>query len=78
MRRLCVVPFPSETIESALITAQVDNLLLIKELHAQNQLQKHQNIVTLSMVNNKDTRTARIALLLVLPRTSPQNFTQNY
>ena len=41
IRRQCVIPFPSEAIESTLITAQIDNLLLIKELTAQSQLQKH-------------------------------------
>ena len=41
IQRQCVIPFPSEAIESTLITAQIDNLLLIKELTAQSQLQKH-------------------------------------
>ena len=42
MRWQCVVLFPSDTVESALITAQIDNLLLIKELPAaQVQQQKH-------------------------------------
>lgn len=41
MRWQCVILFPSDTVESALITAQIDNLLLIKELPAQVQQQKH-------------------------------------
>lgn len=41
MRSQCVILFPSDTVESALITAQIDNLLLIKELPAQVQQQKH-------------------------------------
>ena len=41
MRKQSVIPFSSEAIESTLITAQIDNLLLIKELPAQSQLQKH-------------------------------------
>ena len=69
MRRRCVILFPSEAIESTLITAQINNLLLIKELPAQSQLQKHpKQVVTLPAVNNKDTRTTRIALLICLYR----------
>ena len=41
MRRRCVILFPSEAIESTLITAQIDNLLCMKELPAQSQQQKH-------------------------------------
>ena len=43
MRRRCVISFSPEALESTLITAQIDNLLLIKELTAQMQQQKHQN-----------------------------------
>ena len=61
--------------KSTLITAQIDNLLLIKELPAQSQLQKHKKqVVTLPTVNNKDTRTTQVALLVclyLLPLTSP-------
>ena len=57
MRWRCVIPFPSEAIESTLITAQIDNLWLIKELLPQSQHQKHQKLVVTLTVNNKDTRT---------------------
>ena len=40
-----VIPFPSEAIGSAQITAQIDNLLLFKELPVQSQQQKHQKQV---------------------------------
>ena len=75
MRRRYVIQFPSEAINSTLITAQINNLLLIKELPAQIELQKHQKqVVTLPTVNNNDTRTTRVALLVCLyclPLTSP-------
>ena len=35
MGRQCVIPFPLEVIKSTLVTVQIDNLLLIKELPAQ-------------------------------------------
>ena len=64
MRSRYVIPFPSDVIESALIPAQIKNLLFIRELPAQSQLQKHQKqVVTLPMVQNEDTRTMRVALL---------------
>ena len=74
MQRWYVIPFPSDVIESTLITAQIKNLLFIKELPAQSQLQKHQKqVVTLPMVHNEDTRTMRVALLCLkwLLWTSP-------
>ena len=47
MQRQFVIPFPSEAIDSTLITAQIDNLLLIKELPAQSC-----NIKTSSDINH--------------------------
>ena len=43
MQRQCVISFPSEVIKSTLITAQIDNLLLVMEISAQSQQQKHQS-----------------------------------
>ena len=43
MQRQRVISFSSEAIESTLITAQIDNLLLIMEISAQSQQQKHQS-----------------------------------
>lgn len=65
MRRWCVVPFPSEAIKSTLITPQIENLLVIKELPPQSQ--KHQKeVVTLTTVKNTDTRLTWIELLVYL------------
>ena len=47
IRRQCVIPISSELIESTLITAQIDNLLFIRELPAQSQQQKHQSKLTI-------------------------------
>ena len=43
MRWQCVIPYTSEAIKSTLITEEIDNLLLAKELLAQSQQQKHYN-----------------------------------
>ena len=67
MQRECVIPVPSEVIESNLITAQIDNLLLIKELPPQIQEQKTEiskQVVTLPTINNKDTRIALLVFFL--------------
>ena len=70
MRRECVIPVPSEVIESNLITAQIDNLLLIKELPPQIQEQKTEiskQVVTLPTINNKDTRIALLVFFFDYP-----------
>ena len=52
MRRQCVIPFPPEAIESTLIIAQINNLLVIRELPAQCQQQKYQKKSDIIHQNN--------------------------
>ena len=67
MWRRCIIPFPSEAIESTLISAQIDNLFIIKELPAQAPTtETSKQVVTLPNFNHKNIKATWIALLVCL------------